>query len=103
MRKRSARDRAKLRFPDDCRRLDRSLSQSASQIEATIAALEAQRALLTDEVVDSAVAPLRRELAALKSRSATAKGELRQVSVLFVDVVGSTAMGQQLQPEDIHA
>ena len=79
------------------------MTQSALQIEATIAALEAQRALLGDQVVDSALEPLRRELAALRSRSAAAGGALRQVSVLFVDVVGSTAMGQQLQPEDIHA
>lgn len=79
------------------------MSQSPLQIEATIAALEAQRALLGDAVVDSALEPLRRELAALRSRSSPAGGALRQVSVLFVDVVGSTAMGQQLQPEDVHA
>ena len=76
-----------------------------AQIEATIAALEAQRALLGDAVVDAATAPLRRELAAqlAPTPAAAPAQQLKQVSVLFVDVVGSTAMGQQLQPEDIHA
>jgi class 3 adenylate cyclase/tetratricopeptide (TPR) repeat protein len=84
--------------------MGRYLSQSTRQIEATIAALEAQRGLLGDQTVDSALAPLRRELAALTARATGANNaQLRQVSVLFVDVVGSTAMGQQLQPEDIHA
>ena len=79
------------------------MNDTHEQIEATIAALEAQRALLGDAVVDSALAPLRRELAAQRSREPATQQQLKQVSVLFVDVVGSTAMGQQLQPEDIHA
>ncbi len=80
------------------------MKQTAQQIEATIQALEAQRALLGEAVVESALAPLRRELASLALRPPPPPGgQLRQVSVLFVDVVGSTAMGQQLQPEDIHA
>ena len=37
--------------------------QSAEQIEAAIAALEAQRAVLGDAVVDAAIAPLRDQLA----------------------------------------
>ena len=79
------------------------MNESPAQIEATIAALEAQRALLGDAVVDSALAPLRRELARRGGAAAAPAPQLKQVSVLFVDVVGSTAMGQQLQPEDIHA
>lgn len=78
------------------------MNDTPEQIEATIAALEAQRALLGDSVVDSATAPLRLALAALRLPEPAAGQQLKQVSVLFVDVVGSTAMGQQLQPEDIH-
>jgi class 3 adenylate cyclase len=79
------------------------MQPSAEQIAAAIAALEAQRALLGDGVVDTALAPLRRELAALQAAStATSAQRLKQVSVLFVDVVGSTAIGQQLDPETIH-
>jgi len=78
-------------------------TQSSEQLSATIAALEAQRALLGDLVVDSALAPLHEKLAALRAPEiAVAAQQLKQVSVLFVDVVGSTAMGQQLDPETIH-
>ena len=79
------------------------MQASAGQIAAAITALEAQRALLGDGVVDIALAPLRRELAAMQVGSAaTSTQQLKQVSVLFVDVVGSTAMGQQLDLETIH-
>lgn len=79
------------------------MQPSAAQLRSAIAALEAQRALLGDAVVDTAVGPLRRELAALQAPSGAAAQQLKQVSVLFVDVVGSTAIGQQLDPETIHA
>ena len=71
------------------------------QLEATIAALEAQRALLGDAVVDMAVAPLRAKLAALAIPEP--ESSLRQVTILFMDVVGSTAVSQLLDPEDTHA
>jgi class 3 adenylate cyclase/tetratricopeptide (TPR) repeat protein len=75
-----------------------------AQLTATIAALESQRGLLGDAVVDSALGPLRDSLTALRNAAASAPMQrLKQVSVLFVDVVGSTAMGQQLDPETIHA
>ena len=78
-------------------------TQSTQQLAAAIAALEAQRALLGDAIVDTALAPLREKLAALRAPEiAAAAQQLKQVSVLFVDVVGSTAMGQQLDPETIH-
>ena len=72
------------------------------KLEATIATLEAQRAILGDSVIETALAPLRRELAALSGKSASNQ-QLRQVSILFVDVVESTAIGQRLDPEEIHA
>lgn len=78
------------------------MQPTAEQLQAAIAALEAQRALLGDAVVATALAPLRRELAALQAPAAGGQ-QLKQVSVLFVDVVGSTAIGQQLDPETIHA
>ncbi|MEP7102531.1 MAG: tetratricopeptide repeat protein [Burkholderiales bacterium] len=80
------------------------MNETPEHLEATIAALEAQRALLGDAVVDSALAPLRRELAVRRNpESAAPQQRLKQVSVLFVDVVGSTAMGQNLLPEDIQS
>jgi len=79
------------------------MTQRLQQISSAIAALEAQRAALGDGVVETALEPLRRELTALRSGQAASRQQLRQVTVLFVDVVGSTAIGQQLEPEDIYA
>ncbi len=77
------------------------------QFEAGIAALEAQRSLLGDGVVDMALAPLRAKLLALQPAEARPDSppvqQLKQASVLFIDVVGSTAMGDKLEPEDIQA
>ena len=72
-------------------------------IEAGIAALEAQRGIVSDAVLELALAPLREKLIQLREQAGVGGQQLRQVSVLFVDVVGSTAMGQGLEPEDIHA
>ncbi|MDP3824049.1 MAG: adenylate/guanylate cyclase domain-containing protein [Burkholderiales bacterium] len=72
------------------------------QLEAGITALQAQRAVLGDAVVEMALAPLRAQLSRLDVARRTEAQQLRLVSVLFADVVGSTAMGQQLDPEDTH-
>ena len=77
------------------------LPTEQQQLEATIAALEAQRGLLGDTVVDMAVAPLRAKLAALAIPEP--EQALKQVTILFMDVVGSTSLSQQLDPEDVHA
>lgn len=69
------------------------------QLVLGIATLEAQRALLGDVVVDSALAPMRARLQALRTAAQT----LRQVSVLFLDVVGSTDLANRLDPEAVHA
>ncbi len=75
-------------------------------LEAAISALEAQRALLGDAVVDASVAARRARLAALvpaPASDAFPAQTLRQVSILFLDVVGSTTLAQRLDPETISA
>lgn len=75
------------------------------QLEQAIAALEAQRALLGDAVVNTALAPLREKLAALTVvQAAPPPGQQRkQVTVLFADVSGFTAMSEKLDAEEVTA
>ena len=70
-----------------------------------MAALEAQRCLLGDAVVDAMLAPARARLAALVGAAALPEPAqtLKQVSILFLDVVGSTTLAQHLDPETISA
>ena len=78
----------------------------AQQLEAAIAALEAQRPILGDTVVEALLGPARArlaELAAMPPAEPDAAQTLRQVSILFLDVVGSTTLSQSLDPEAISA
>ena len=75
-------------------------------LEAAIAALQERRALLGDALVDAALAPLLERLAALSAQPPSAapaepSRRLRQVSVLFLDIVGSTQLIQRLDPEEV--
>ncbi|MBL8360120.1 MAG: AAA family ATPase [Rubrivivax sp.] len=71
----------------------------ASRLQQALALLQQHRAVLGDDVVARAAQPLQQRLAAL----AHPAPRLRQVSVLFVDIVESTALLQGLDAEDGHA
>lgn len=77
------------------------MGSERAQLEAGIAALEAQRPLLGAALAEAALAPLRARLLALGGEAPAQT--LRQASILFLDVVGSTRLSQQLDPEQIHA
>ena len=82
------------------------MSSEQQQLEAAIAALEVQRPLLGDGVVNTAVASLRDRLASVTAAHACPSGpvqSLKQVSILFLDAVGSTALSQRLDPEAVSA
>ncbi len=72
------------------------------KLRASIAAIEAQRAVLGDAVVDTALASLREKLAALQARTAqaTAAAERRFITILFSDVMGSVTLAEKLDPEE---
>ncbi|MBT9490906.1 MAG: AAA family ATPase [Paucibacter sp.] len=78
----------------------------AASLETAIAALLAQRDTLGEALVDAAVAKLREQLGGDSSGSSHLSEantpQLRQVTVLFADVVGSTALSGRLDPEDIN-
>ena len=81
------------------------MSTEQQQLEHAIAAFEAQRLSLGNEMLNMAVAPLKARLAVLLGTAAAPAGEptqvLKQVSILFLDVVGSTTLSQHLDPEAI--
>ena len=73
------------------------------QILAGIAALEAQRVLLGDAVVDASIAALRFKLVDLATASAAEPVQsLRNVSILFLDAVGSTTLAQRTVSGTLH-
>ena len=72
------------------------------KLQAVIEGLEAQRGLLGDAFVDAGLAPLRARLAELAADTGASQ-TLKQVTILFLDVVGSTQLSQRLDPEEIHA
>lgn len=82
------------------------MTSEQQQLEAAISALQAQRSLLGDGVVESLLAAASARLAALTTQPAPRSRPaqtLKQVSILFLDVVGSTTLAQRLDPEAISA
>src|SRR5512142_570586 len=71
------------------------------QLRATITNLEGQRSALGAAVVDADLAPFYRQLAVLEGqRTPAAAEERRVITILFTDIVGSTALAEQLDPEE---
>ena len=77
--------------------------EQLTQLEAAIANLEAQRAVLGDQVVELALAPLRQQLADLRlaapqSPASALEGERKLVTVMFADISGFTAFSERNDP-----
>ncbi len=70
------------------------------QLEQAIIALDAQRALLGDAIVEAALGPLREKLAQLVA-APLAEPQRKYVTVLFAQIVGLAALANTLDPEDL--
>lgn len=70
------------------------------QLEQAIAYIETQRATLGDAVVNVSIAALREKLVALGGPLATEQ-QRKQITVLFADVSGFTAMSETMDAEDL--
>jgi predicted ATPase/class 3 adenylate cyclase len=78
-------------------------------LKHTIAEMETQRGFLGDEVVDIALAPFQRKLDELMVMLQTREAHLHEtyqqqrklVTLLFMDIVGSTSIAQHMDPEDV--
>ncbi len=77
------------------------MSEEVVRLREAMAALEEQRSLLGDDVVDAAVANLRPQLEKAESAAADVEQQRKQVTVLFADVSGFTHMSETMDPEDV--
>ncbi|MGB8643946.1 MAG: adenylate/guanylate cyclase domain-containing protein [Anaerolineae bacterium] len=81
-----------------------SLPTQVEQLKASLAGLTAQRATLGAAIVDPAIAALRQQITALEAQIAAVpplpREQRRIITVLFSDVVDSTALAEKLDPED---
>ncbi|MBU0494451.1 MAG: tetratricopeptide repeat protein [Chloroflexi bacterium] len=76
-----------------------------AKLEQAIAALESQRAILGDAVVDASIAALHEKLVTLRASAPAwehGRGEQQRklVTILFADIASSTEMSAHLDPED---
>src|SRR3989304_2529154 len=86
------------------------LESQIAELRTSIAALEAQRAVLGEVVVHAALGPMREKLAALEAalhapafhpKESDAEGERKVVTILFADISGFTALSETLDPEQV--
>jgi class 3 adenylate cyclase len=88
--------------------MSRMMDEQINQLKHTIAEMESQRAILGDATVEAALVPLHKKLAELESQIELSVKEPQElptrqrklVTLLYMDVVGSTEMTQHLDPED---
>jgi class 3 adenylate cyclase len=78
--------------PDD-------LKFKREQLEMAIAAQEGLRGTLDDAILDATLAALRKQLAELSPDPAVEQ-QRKQVTILFMDVVNSTSLMRELDPEE---
>jgi class 3 adenylate cyclase/tetratricopeptide (TPR) repeat protein len=72
-----------------------------ANLKKAIAALQAQRATLGEEVVEAGLSSMRLKIAELEKRRTAIEQERKLVTILFADVVGSTRLSQHLEPDQI--
>ncbi|HNT54774.1 MAG TPA: tetratricopeptide repeat protein [Anaerolineaceae bacterium] len=81
-----------------------SLDLEVEQLEQAIRALEAQRAVLGDAILDTTLAPMLARLTALKARTHASTAQQRKlITVLVTDLSGFTALGERMDAEDLSA
>jgi class 3 adenylate cyclase len=88
--------------------MSKELEKQIQQLKQAIAEIEAQRSILGDAAVEASLEPIRQKLADLEAQIASIIEEPEElptrqrklVTLLYMDVVGSTEMTQHLDPED---
>jgi class 3 adenylate cyclase/tetratricopeptide (TPR) repeat protein len=88
--------------------MSNQLDDQIIQLKQTIADIESQRLIMGDAAVDISLEPFRQKLAELETQAESTQEkppvlptrQRKLVTLLYMDVVGSTAMTQHLDPED---
>ncbi len=77
------------------------MENDIANLKQAIAALEGQRAVLGDAIIETALAPLRAQLAALQSapNEDALQGAHKTVTIVLADIKGSTDLAEQLPIE----
>ena len=86
-----------------------TIEEQIKRLKKTIAEMEAQRDALGDAVVQEAIEPFHRKLAELTSLLEASKvpspekpsQQRKLLTLLFMDIVGSTAIIQHMDPEEV--
>ena len=81
--------------------MSENIQEQAAQLKNAISTLESQRETLGEAVVEASLSALRKQLAELEGESDQPDRHKKLVSLMFVDVVESTKMGQYLEPDEI--
>lgn len=71
------------------------------KLEEIIAYLENQRGSIDDHIVDAAIIPLQNSLSSTASYHPNQQ-QRKQVTILFADISGFTAMSEKMDAEDVH-
>lgn len=72
------------------------------EIEQAIATLQTRRIALDEPLLETCLAALRQQLTRYEQPLAL-KGERKQVTVMFADISGFTAMSEKLDPEEVRS
>ncbi len=75
------------------------LKSKRGQLEKAIAAQEGLRGTLDDEIIDATIAALHKQLDELNPEPVVEQ-QRKQVTILFMDIVGSTDLIRELDPEE---
>jgi ABC-type oligopeptide transport system substrate-binding subunit/class 3 adenylate cyclase len=82
-------------------RMSGTENKQIEHLRDAIAKIEAQRESLGEEVYVLALASMREKLAILQAESQPAEQQRKLVSMLFMDIVDSSRIGQHMDPEEV--
>lgn len=77
------------------------MTAERARIEQSIAALEKQRAVLGNEVVDLALSALKKQIEEMDSQSVEQEEQRKMITVLFADVPALTVLSERVDAEDL--